>query len=164
MTIRNTLPNTLTVFMLVGLLAGCASSSYVTTNPWSGSPNGTTSGSSTGKQIASIALNQIGTPYRYGGSSPSGFDCSGLVQYSHAQVGINVPRTTSSQYNGAMRKNNPQVGDVLFFKIDGRVSHSGIYIGKGKFVHAPSSGKQVEVTRLDNVYFHDKLVGLKRFY
>ena len=119
----------------------------------------------TGTRIARAALDVLGTPYRYGGNSTDGFDCSGLVQYAHAMNGINVPRTTATQFAAA--KNSPaglRTGDVLFFRIDGRVSHSGIYLGNGKFIHAPSSGKNVSITRTDNPYFRKRLAGIRRFH
>jgi cell wall-associated NlpC family hydrolase len=108
-----------------------------------------------GHKAASVALGQVGVPYRYGGSSPRGFDCSGLVQYSYASAGISIPRTTSGQWarmspvsNGDMR-----TGDLLFFRIDGKMSHVGLYLGDGRFVHAPSSGRTVSIESLDSRYY-----------
>ncbi|MBT8137143.1 MAG: C40 family peptidase [Gammaproteobacteria bacterium] len=140
------------VLAFVCALAGCATRLE--------SPPATTLGAS----IARTALDMLGTPYRYGGSDPDGFDCSGLVQYAHASHGISLPRTTALQYRHVRQEPpNLQPGDVLFFRISGRVSHSGIYLGHGRFVHAPSSGKQVSVTRTDNPYFRDRLAGVRRF-
>ena len=100
----------------------------------------------------------LGTPYRYGGNRPStGFDCSGFVQYAHATVGVHLPRTSRQQYNSAkpIRKNNLRPGDLIFFRINNKrtVSHVGIYLGNGKFIHSPSSGKRVSIARLDNPYW-----------
>ena len=100
----------------------------------------------------------LGTPYRYGGSHPStGFDCSGFVQYTHASVGIRVPRTSKQQHQATkpIRKHDLRPGDLVFFRINRKrtISHVGIYIGKGKFIHAPSTGKRVSIARLDNPYW-----------
>ncbi len=153
---RNGLFATLVAFACT--LAGCA------TQPGS-RPDTTPADSGKGELIARAALDLLGTPYRYGGNSPGGFDCSGLVQYAHAQAGITLPRTTRTQF--ALTRFDPpglQVGDVLFFRIDGRISHNGIYLGDGRFVHAPSSGKKVSISRTDNPYFRDRLAGVRRFH
>lgn len=119
---------------------------------------------STGDRIARVALDLVGTPYRYGGNTPDGLDCSGLVQYVHKQVGIVVPRTSKAQYQAGQQSPHLQAGDVLFFRISDKVGHSGVYIGNGRFVHAPSSGKQVSVARTDSPYFGPRLVGARRYF
>ncbi|NND59691.1 MAG: NlpC/P60 family protein [Gammaproteobacteria bacterium] len=119
---------------------------------------------STGDRIARTALDLVGTPYRYGGTTRDGFDCSGLVQYVHDHVGIAVPRTSRAQFQGGVPVDELVTGDILFFRIGGKVSHSGIYIGNGRFVHAPSSGKQVSVAQTDNPYFSKRLIGARRFH
>lgn len=108
-----------------------------------------------GDRAASAALQQVGKPYRYGGSSPSGFDCSGLVHFAYASVGVSVPRTTAGQWAelAPVSQREVRTGDLLFFNIDGRMSHVGLYIGDGKFVHAPSSGKQVSIETLDSRFY-----------
>lgn len=110
-----------------------------------------------GQAAVQIALQQVGVPYRYGGQSPSGFDCSGLIQYSYARAGQSVPRTTGALWSGTepVSHEQLQVGDVLFFSIAGKMSHVGLYIGDGRFVHAPSSGKTVNVQSLSNAYYRD---------
>lgn len=121
---------------------------------------------SSGEQIAARALAMNGKPYRYGGSGPSGFDCSGLVHFAHREAGISVPRTAQSQFRQA-RPVSPtalQPGDLLFFRVAGKVSHVGLYAGDGRFVHAPSSGKRVEVVALDHPYWRRQLVGTGRFH
>ncbi|MGD8484257.1 MAG: C40 family peptidase [Thioalkalispiraceae bacterium] len=100
----------------------------------------------------------LGAPYRYGGNRPStGFDCSGFVQYTHATVGIHLPRTSRQQYRASrlIGKQHLRPGDLVFFRINKKrtISHVGIYIGKGKFIHAPSSGKRVSIARLDDPYW-----------
>ena len=108
-------------------------------------------------KILKIAKKQLGKPYRYGGRSPkTGFDCSGLVQYSYKMAGILVPRTTQQLYNAArpVKRKHLQAGDLVFFRIDrGKISHVGLYIGNSKFIHAPSSGKQVNIASLNNHYW-----------
>ena len=108
------------------------------------------------ESAAAIALDQVGVPYRYGGSSPSGFDCSGLVQYSYLRAGKPVPRTTKQLWNStqALGRHELRVGDLLFFRIEGKMSHVGLYLGKRRFVHAPSSGRTVAVASLDSPYYH----------
>lgn len=103
----------------------------------------------------------LGTPYRYGGSSPRGFDCSGLVQYTHAQAGVRVPRVARAQHRDARRvpMHSLKPGDLVFFRLAGKTDHVGIYVGNGAFIHAPSSGKQVSRARLDSVYWRPRLVG-----
>ena len=114
----------------------------------------------TGEKAASIALQQVGVPYRYGGANPTGFDCSGLVQYAYGRAGEQVPRTTGQLWNSAETVENAQLlsGDLLFFRIDGKMQHVGIYIGGGEFVHAPSSGKKVTTARLDSPYYRKALL------
>ena len=120
-----------------------------------------------GENIALMAQSMIGKRYLYGGSSPQqGFDCSGLVYFTHTQVGDYVPRTSRDQLY-ASRKitlNDLQPGDLLFYRINGKPSHVGIYIGEKKFVHAPSSGKAVSITTMDNPYFKPRLIRAGRLY
>jgi cell wall-associated NlpC family hydrolase len=108
----------------------------------------------------------VGKPYRYGGSSPSsGFDCSGLVQYSYAQAGRKLPRSTDEQRSASKRIGVADLrrGDLLFFDQEGkRSSHVGLYLGNGEFVHAPSSGKRVRRDRLDTPYWKKHLAEARR--
>jgi cell wall-associated NlpC family hydrolase len=118
-----------------------------------------------GDRAASQALKMLGKPYRYGGASPSGFDCSGLVQFSFRQAGVVVPRATEEQRRASapVRVSNLRRGDLLFFDQEGKKnSHVGIYLGDGKFVHAPSSGKQVRSDRLDAPYWKKHLSEARR--
>ncbi|MEQ8205025.1 MAG: C40 family peptidase [Woeseia sp.] len=110
---------------------------------------------SPGERAAVVAVRQVGVPYRYGGASRDGFDCSGLIQYAYKQAGVTVPRTTGSQWRGlqAVSHDDMQIGDVLFFRIRGRMSHVGMYLGDGRFVHAPSSGREVTVAALDTPFY-----------
>jgi murein DD-endopeptidase len=116
-------------------------------------------------RAAQQASQMVGKPYRYGGSAPNGFDCSGLVQFSYRQAGIRVPRSTGEQRRASkpVRAENLRPGDLLFFDQEGKKnSHVGIYVGNGKFVHAPSSGKQVRSDRLDMPYWRKHLSEVRR--
>jgi len=117
-------------------------------------------------QVVNTALDMIGTPYRYGGNTPSGFDCSGLVHYAYRAAGISVPRTTGDQLDTARGIALPQArpGDLLFFKMTSKPDHVGIFIGNGQFVHAPSSGKQVGVAMLSDPFWNQSFVGARRLY
>ncbi len=99
----------------------------------------------------------IGAPYRYGGSSPAGFDCSGLVVYSYAKAGVaNLPRSAASLEAATrpVRLEDVEPGDLLFFRLGGKkTSHVALYVGDRSFVHAPSSGKRVEKVGFDHVYW-----------
>jgi cell wall-associated NlpC family hydrolase len=108
-----------------------------------------------GDRAAAIAIEQVGVPYRYGGTTTSGFDCSGLVQYSYRHAGKNVPRTTGQLWSSTISigRDEIQAGDLLFFSIEGKMSHVGLYVGKQQFVHAPSSGRTVTLASLTSPYY-----------
>jgi cell wall-associated NlpC family hydrolase len=117
--------------------------------------------------VLNEALEMLVTPYRYGGHNPHGFDCSGLVYYSHQQAGIRVPRTAEEQRLRArpVALDTLRPGDLLFFRLAGRkVNHVGIYAGDGRFVHAPSSGKSVSMASLNNPYWERHLIGAGSYY
>jgi len=136
-------------------LAGCASGPATKAD----SPN-------KAQQASKIASSMIGKPYRYGGNSPSGFDCSGLVHYSFRHAGLSVPRSTNSQRTQSrnVSRSGIQAGDLLFFNQEGKYSsHVGIYIGNNRFVHAPSSGKRVRVDSLSDQYWRKHFVDARRF-
>lgn len=153
-----------TVF-LIGLLffavAGCAGAPQ----PAGSQPSEQRSGS-VGERAALQAAQLVGKPYRYGGTSPStGFDCSGLVQYSYAQAGRKLPRSTDDQRVAAQRIRVSELrrGDLVFFDQEGKKSsHVGIYVGNGEFVHAPSSGKRVRRDRLDAPYWSKHISEARR--
>ena len=114
-----------------------------------------------------IAKQMVGKPYRYGSASPErGFDCSGLVYYSFKRAGINAPRTSETLYKNAFPVEPTELrqGDLLFFRIDGKVSHVGIYIGGDTFLHAPSSGKAVTYGSLADSYWRDRLIQAGRLF
>jgi murein DD-endopeptidase len=142
------------------VLAGCASAPEPSAAP-AAEP-----GSSVPERAAHYAAQQVGKAYRYGGASPStGFDCSGLVQWSYAQAGRKLPRSTDDQRVLAerIRLSELRKGDLIFFDQEGKKnSHMGIYVGNGEFVHAPSSGKRVRRDRLDAPYWKKHISELRR--
>lgn len=115
---------------------------------------------SIGERAAAVAVQQVGVPYRYGGSSPAGFDCSGLVHYSYVRAGKPVARTTAALWDtlAPVDSRRMRAGDLLFFRIEGKMSHVGLYLGDGRFVHAPSSGRSVTIEDLDNEYYRRALI------
>lgn len=114
-----------------------------------------------------MAKKQINKKYRWGGTNPhTGFDCSGLMQYAYKASKIYLPRTAAAQYKHTKRiaMKNLQVGDLIFFhtrRTRARVNHVGIYLGGGKFIHAPRRGKLVSISDL-NSYWRKKLIGAGR--
>jgi len=113
----------------------------------------------------SYALAWLGTPYRYGGTSRRGIDCSSLVQQSFGAVGVRLPRTAAQQANigQSIDPSNLQAGDRLYFSASGsRIDHTGLYIGNGKFVHASGRGRGVIVSRLADPHQWNIFVGARR--
>jgi cell wall-associated NlpC family hydrolase len=165
---------TLCVVIASGLLWGCGSQPPRQTSPapsrsesTARTPSPTAAIRSPGKAIARLAESMIGTPYRYGGDHPNeGFDCSGLVYYTHGKMGVAVPRVSRDQYKRARKipVSAAKPGDILFFSDAVKLSHIAIYIGNGHFVHAPSSGKNVSLGELNAPYYQKHLVGVGRLY
>lgn len=124
------------------------------------------SSSSKGQTIVNNAKKYLGVRYVYGGTTPSGFDCSGLVQYVCKSAGISVNRTAAAQFgNGkAVNKSDLQPGDLLFFSRGGRVSHVGIYVGNGQMIHAPQTGDVVKISSINTAYRKNGYVGARRVY
>jgi len=106
-------------------------------------------------QVVLTALQMVGAPYRWGGSTPEGFDCSGLVQYAYSNAGLRVPRTAAAQLDASapLTLEKAQAGDLLFFRDGSHTSHVAIYLGQGRFVHAPSTGGQVSLDSFGNAYW-----------
>ena len=120
-----------------------------------------------GSQIAQYALQYVGCPYVYGGSSPSGFDCSGFTTYVMKHFGYTINRTASSQMdNGtSVSKSQLQPGDLVFFNSGNsskRATHVGIYTGNGQFVHASTSTTGVIISDLNSSYYSSTYVGARR--
>jgi murein DD-endopeptidase len=148
-------PYTLVFLLLLTGLTGCAS-----TPPRSGAS------AAIQRPVLDVAISQLGVPYRYGGDTPRGFDCSGLVYYAYRRVGIRVPRSTRAQYRHAHRValDTLEPGDLVFFKRRFRsVSHVGIYAGNSRFIHAPSKGRVVSYDSLNDPYWKRRLVAAGRY-
>ncbi len=116
-----------------------------------------------GHLVAREATRLTGIPYRYGGESPRGFDCSGLVYYVHRRLGIMVPRTAEEQWQKCRKVRSTRPGDLVFFRPPKQKIHVGIYLGQGRFVHAPATGKQVRIEPL-NSYWRRYYLGAGRFW
>lgn len=150
----------LSLLLLLLTVTGCSSQ-----------PHRHSYGSSVAEREAIIASarSMLGVRYQYGGESPgSGFDCSGLVQYAYQHAGIEVPRTTREQYRVSLLlpRNALQPGDVIFFhdRSTSRVSHVGIYLGNGQFIHSPSSGKRVSVADLNDPHWRRRYTSGGRLF
>jgi cell wall-associated NlpC family hydrolase len=146
-------PLSLAAFGLIVLALGACSSAPKQTAP------------DVGASAARHALEMQGKPYRAGGSSPRGFDCSGLVQYSYARANMRLPRSTEDQWASSRSVPRKEIrpGDLLFFNEEGkRNSHVAIYVGNSRFVHAPSSGKRVSTASLTDRYWSQSFAGARR--
>jgi cell wall-associated NlpC family hydrolase len=133
--------------------------------PSGASDPGVTTRGAEAAAAAATALDFRGVPYRLGGADPGGFDCSGLVQYVFALQGISVPRTVDDlrRTGASVSPADVRPGDLLFFATNGRgVSHVGIAIGDGQFVHAPSEGGTVRIDRLETPYWSAQFVEARR--
>jgi cell wall-associated NlpC family hydrolase len=120
--------------------------------------------SSIGSAVVKAAKNFLGVPYKWGGESAKGFDCSGLMQYIFKQQGVNIPRVTYDQIKQgtAVQQNNMQAGDLVFFKEpNGSPGHVGVYIGNGQIIHAPHTGDVVRVAQLSTMGM--PIAGIRRF-
>ena len=118
-----------------------------------------------GRELANYALAFRGVPYRFGGSDPSGFDCSGLVYYVFARYGIDIPRVVEDQWlvGDKIEPKNIKPGDLLFFSTKGPgASHVGIALDGERFVHAPNSSGVVRVETLSSDYWTTHYIGARR--
>lgn len=143
------------VAALVLLLAGCAGSSR-RSDPETEALR---------HQIVLEALGQVGRPYRLGGTTPAGFDCSGLVLHVYAQAGLQLPRTAREQHDAGRRikLDDAEPGDLLFYSFEGRkVDHVAIYLGDDQAVHAPASGRSVIVASVHLAYWKKHFVDAVR--
>lgn len=119
------------------------------------------------KLLADFAVNLRDIRYHRGGDEPStGFDCSGFVRYVFRNsLGLSLPSTSASQFRAGVkvRRADMKAGDLVFFRTRGkRISHVGIYLGDGRFIHAPTTGKRVSISSLDSAYWSKHFAGAKR--
>lgn len=123
-------------------------------------------GKASGNAVVAKARTQIGKPYKYGGTTPkTGFDCSGLIQWSYKQCGVNVPRNTKDQAKAgtAVKKSQLRAGDIIVFRISARSGlHTAMYTGNGKFIHSPSTGKRIREDNLSTDYWARRYVSARR--
>jgi len=147
---------------------GFVSGNYITVKADSVSRSGTSidrEASSKGQQVVEFAKKFLGTRYVYGGSTPSGFDCSGFTSYVYKQFGYTINRTAAGQAsNGvAVSKADLQAGDIVLFKNGGSgIGHAGIYIGNGQFIHAVKPGKPLGYSTLNSGYYSTNYVCARR--
>ena len=166
-TTRNMLPESMTLSDRALLLATDFNRLLVPDN--AGDPGKPADGHGRIKTVLERALALLGTPYRWGGTSPDkGFDCSGLVGYVFRNaLGIELPRVSREMArSGELISDRAKLneGDLVFFGRRGRVDHVGIYLGEGRFVHAPSTGKDVMVSSLETGYWSGKFMQARRVH
>ena len=157
------------VGVLAGLLQACASSLQ---SPPSALPSNSATAAAGSSQVARQdvvfrALSLIGTPYQYGGARPeTGFDCSGLIHFVYQDtLGVQLPRTTAGldRLSSSAAQSALKPGDLVLFAISGRkVNHAGIYVGDGRFLHAPSTGGRVRIDELQASYWQRSYQGARR--
>jgi cell wall-associated NlpC family hydrolase len=113
------------------------------------------------RALVRTALTYLGAPYRWGGLTPAGFDCSGFVKYVHARMGISIPHNVAAQYRYGTPVSRDQLepGDLVFFD---HLRHNGIYIGRGLFIHATKTGDSVRISNLDDRWYKSRWVGGRR--
>jgi len=156
-------PPAVLALALLLTLTGCAKQVLSPDLPVGGSITGGPSDQSPAPRNATaarLATRYLGAPYVWAGSSPSGFDCSGLVMYAFSQVGVAIPHNAAQQFRlGAPVERDRLIpGDIVFFN---QLRHNGIYLGDGRFVHATKPGG-VKIARLDDDWFRTRWVGARR--
>jgi len=152
-------------FALAAIVLGCAgwpSASTAAVRPTLRGGSHAVPMPTVGERAAAIAVRAVGVPYRWGGTSPTGgFDCSGLVYWAYGRLGVNLPHSSYALYDAgrAVARSRMKAGDLLFFS---GLGHVGIYIGRGRMVHAPHSGTLVQVVSLRRSSYGGRLVGVRR--
>jgi cell wall-associated NlpC family hydrolase len=153
-------------FVLAAAVAGIAASPVAAVNdmrpPYDRPADARPPEPTRAERAVKVALDAVGTPYRWGGESPAtGFDCSGLVRWAYGRVGLDLPHNSYALYSEGRRvsESGMEAGDILFFE---GLGHVGLYIGRGRMVHAPQSGRNVEVVRLATTNYGPRLIGARR--
>jgi cell wall-associated NlpC family hydrolase len=116
--------------------------------------------------IVQYSLEYLGIKYKYGGTGDDGFDCSGFTSHVYARFGYVIPRNATDQFAKGEKVSMGEAlpGDLVAFRINyKKVSHVGIYLGKGRFIHAPMTGKRISIARLNNVYWKPRFAGFVRY-
>ncbi len=144
------------------LSRGTGSSSNTTKS--SSKSGGTTIASGSTSSIVQYAFQFLGRPYVYGANGPKAFDCSGFTSYVYRQFGVSLPRTAAEQSSvgESVSKGDLRPGDLLFFNTSGYISHAGMYIGDGQFIHASSGSRCITVSDLSESYYTRTFVKAKR--
>jgi cell wall-associated NlpC family hydrolase len=121
---------------------------------------------SKGNEVVNYAYKFLGKPYAYGATGPNAFDCSGLTQYVYNKFGVDISRTTYTQVEEGtkVKRSELRAGDLVFFNTEGSISHVGIYIGDGEFIHAPRTGKPVMVSSLSDGYYSARYATARRIF
>jgi cell wall-associated NlpC family hydrolase len=122
--------------------------------------------SDTRQRVIATAAQLVGTPYKFGGTTPKGFDCTGYLMYVfRTAAGVSLPRTSLEQIQAGdpIMPSQLQPADLVYFRIDRKKDlHLGLYLGAGRFIHAPSSGGAVNIQRLDMDYWRTRFLGARR--
>ncbi|MGA9851468.1 MAG: C40 family peptidase [Gammaproteobacteria bacterium] len=151
------------------LFASFLSAGFIACAPWPVRPEAlpyNAAQANRAAEVVRLVSQQLGAPYLYGGDTPQGFDCSGLVYYVFRHAGLTVPRTANDQLYAShpVDLRDLQPGDLVFFQIAGDVQmHVGIYVGNGEFIHAPETGEPVSRAHLGDIYWNTRFVGGGRF-
>ncbi|MBR5218289.1 MAG: C40 family peptidase [Clostridia bacterium] len=156
-------------YVHVNYVSASRSGEPVLYNPEADMSIQTAEGSSKGQQVVNIAKSYMGVPYVWAGTSPSGFDCSGLVQYVYKQMGVSLNRVAADQtaHGTPVSKENLKPGDIVFFHNTSRytrINHVGIYVGDGMFIHAPQTGDVVKLSPINTGYYNTTFVTARRIF
>ncbi|HEX7953948.1 MAG TPA: C40 family peptidase [Burkholderiales bacterium] len=152
-------PGLIGLIAAVAVLSGCASAPE---SPGAAAPRASNEVAS---RAIAYASEMLGKPYKYAGDTPAGFECSGLVKYSYGRAGISLPRDTQAQRSMSVLVpvRSLRAGDLLFFDQEGKKSsHVGLYLGNGRFIHAPSSGGKVRTDSLGAEFWKKHFVEARR--
>jgi cell wall-associated NlpC family hydrolase len=150
------------MLLVAAALAGCGG--YSSVDHPSGQPGDERHSDDPGKRVVKVAEEFIGTPYRSGGTSSDGVDCSGLTFTVYRRIGVKLPRTSDEQARSGSHidRDELRAGDLVFFGKGDNVTHVGIYADDGEFIHASTRARSVRFDRLDNKYFANRYIGARR--
>jgi len=151
------------VGLVAALLAGCGGSSSID-RPSQEPGESHSDAQETGKAVVKVAEEFIGAPYRNGGTTTDGVDCSGLAFAAYRRVGVRLPRTSDAMARAGQHvdRDDLRAGDLVFFGRGSNVTHVGIYSDDGEFIHASTRARSVRYDRLDNKYFSHRYLGARR--